>query len=349
MFVTTLIKDNIFRQFLLERFPKPNGVREPAMAISMSDEPSKFGNTIEYWFKLILARKTKLIDIENDLKQLASHIDWFSQKEQHHFDFKNRRVVLASKLNFEKAKKEIANEYSKEHFEIIEKNKITTINVNVESAFRIGKIQSRTELPLMNCFDGNKYSIISKNNVDQTLENLKLEIPKRINKYFDTGKITNRLINDIFILSTIIDPFFKMSPNIKFNIETAFLKEIRKRLELLVEVIDQKLISSVICKPDFSWKQIRARPDFLIDDELYEIKTTKKFLSTYDYLQILTYLLLHTLNNQSNSEFVVKKAILFYPLTCMNFEITTTDIRLTKKDERKMTSMLNNFIKKGRC
>ena len=118
------------------------------------------------------------------------------------------------------------------------------------------------------------------------------------NEYIETGKLSQELIRQTLRMS-YIDPIFRAGVGIEYigmDADKADIEDIENQFHLIEEEL---FVAKETCllNPTFGKASSLvggADADFLIDDKLIDIKTTKKLeLNLNDFCQIVGYLVLH--------------------------------------------------------
>lgn len=120
-------------------------------------------------------------------------------------------------------------------------------------------------------------------------------------KFIETGELSRELIRQTLRMS-YIDPVFRAGVGIEYigvDADNADIEDIERQFSL----VDEKLFTAndaCVLNPTFceASKLVGgADADFVIDDKLIDIKTTKKLeLKLNDFCQIIGYLLLHKIS-----------------------------------------------------
>lgn len=349
MFVTTLIKDTKYRQFILQRFPKPNGQKNHKSILSTYNNPSLLGNAIEVFIKLTLARKINTINLNAEFELISSNIDWYLKKENLIYDSNEIRYFITKNDNLTKAKKIIKEVFASETFQITNRNRVKGLEVFKFTFSDLMKIYSEIPLPINKISGLKPFVIESKEDSDKYIVDKQYVIKKDIETFIVNGKVTVQLINSIFQFTKLSSQFFPSAPTLSLQISKEIMSELKIHLTSLSNKIMVSDWQRVIFKPDLSWKKIRARPDLLINNCIYEIKCSKSYLSTDNYLQCMTYLIFAGQRINPEKFEQVEKAILYYPLLDKTYEINSSTTKLRQPDEKRFNRMLDNFVKNGRC
>jgi len=131
---------------------------------------------------------------------------------------------------------------------------------------------------------------------------------KRLRKKFiKTGDLSDELIRQTLRMS-YIDPIFRAGVGIEYigvDADKADIEDIKEQLTLLNENLFRAK-DTCILNPTFGEASMLvggADADFVIDDKLIDIKTTKKLeLKLNDFCQVIGYLLLHIISGIDGSK-----------------------------------------------
>lgn len=142
---------------------------------------------------------------------------------------------------------------------------------------------------------------------------------KELRKEFkETGKLSQDLIRQTLRMS-YIDPVFRAGAGVEYigtDADNADIEDIERQFSL----VDEKLFkANDICllNPTFGEASSLvngADADFIIDDKLIDIKTTKKLiLNLNDFCQVIGYLLLHKIGGiNGRKEIEINKLGIYY-------------------------------------
>jgi hypothetical protein len=130
------------------------------------------------------------------------------------------------------------------------------------------------------------------------------------------GIITDSFLNAILILSQIMPGirFNKLAIN---NMGTTTQNDLNM-LKYLIKQIPKSLYEAknILIQPFLSHRAILGKPDYIMDDSIVDIKTTKNFFSRRDYNQLICYYLLYKINENKWNEAGIKinKIGIYYSL-----------------------------------
>lgn len=136
-------------------------------------------------------------------------------------------------------------------------------------------------------------------------------------EFIETGNLSKELIRQTLRMS-YIDPIFRAGAGIEYignDADEEDIKDIKRQFELIK---DDWFKAKNICllNPTFGEASRLvggADADFLIDDKLIDIKTTKKLeLKLNDFCQIIGYLLLHNISGINNQREIEIKQLGIY-------------------------------------
>lgn len=170
------------------------------------------------------------------------------------------------------------------------------------------------------------------------------------NKFSKSGILTDVLIRETLRMS-YIDPIFRSGCGVEYIGEEADKNDIED-IRQLFELIDENLFRAKnICllNPTFGEASRLvggADADFLIDDKLIDIKTTKKFsLTLDDFCQLIGYLLLHRISGINESKKLeINKLGIYYSRYGYLFLFNVQDI-IDEKSLQSFTKWFKNRIK----
>lgn len=156
----------------------------------------------------------------------------------------------------------------------------------------------------------------------------------KYNNYKNTGKVTDDFLNAILILAQILPGI--MLQGLAKDMGTSTKNDLYM-LKHLINQIPKFFFKpkNVLSSPYLSWGTIRGEPDYIIDDTILDIKTTKSFFSRADYNQLICYYLLYKMNEEYWNKVGVKinKIGIYYSLYGQLIEFKVSD--LCKSDELK--------------
>ena len=116
-------------------------------------------------------------------------------------------------------------------------------------------------------------------------------------------------------------------------------KENIKALESLIKLIPDSVFKKrgvFLRDQHFSFGFIDGRPDYILDNEIFEIKTTKDFFTRSHFNQVLLYYFLYKCNEKKykKKNININKISIYYPLYGKIIEIIPDDILTSTKSKQ---------------
>lgn len=171
------------------------------------------------------------------------------------------------------------------------------------------------------------------------------EIPKlfkdEVIAFYKTGECSKSFVRTILLFTQISHQF--ASPMVFDCLfpSKGYLKETTRQFQYFCK--NHSLIKGKLRRtPNLDLLEIKARPDFLINKKLYEMKACKKF-SMSEYLQALTYLIFAQQPENREIYGEVKSIILYYVLTNQKIEIRTKDLNLAENTWDKIVPAVQRY------
>jgi len=253
-------------------------------------------NKFKRWFEKPKIEKPKILLSDNYNSSLIGNaVDYLIHAKYDYLYKKSGTNTLAFELiaKFEKVKSDFLKHDNPKHY-YFTKNGSYIKN----RSYNTGKVIKSSEVSF--------YRII----------NLFEESLIFYNKFLINGKISEDFLKSILILAQIM-------PGIHYgkigSMPGKVLKNDIKVLRKLIPIIPKEMFTkkiSFLSSPNLSLGLIDGRPDYIFDDLLLEVKTTKAFFQLNDFYQIVGYYLLY-LNKkkqyQSNN-IEVKRLGIYYIL-----------------------------------
>ena len=170
------------------------------------------------------------------------------------------------------------------------------------------------------------------------------------NEFVETGKLSQELIRQTLRMS-YIDPVFRAGVGIEYigiDADKADVEDIERQFAL----IDEKLfMAKYICLLNPSFGEASklvggADADFVIDDKLIDIKTTKKLeLKLNDFCQVIGYLLLHRIGGiDGRKEIEINQLGIYYSRYGYLFMFNVKDL-IDGKSLHAFTKLFENRIR----
>ena len=346
MFVTSLIKDKKYRQFILERFPKPQGTRNLKSLIKSN---SLIGNAFEIYFKLLISKQfDSEINFDEELSSAQRTINSFEKDEEFFSEQEGMRNVYVKQKDLNKIKKLVTSTFARETYKYTKKNGVFRIEVSEKDPLKIFKFKMQCELEVASSFRGNSFIIHCKNDVLKVLENDITRFRKEVKSYNPKTKISSDLLSSILQVANISNIYFSMKNIFYFPTKTE-LKQLSEAFNQVYNPFALMNFKKMVLKPCLTWQKVRARPDYILDNFILEIKTGKEYLSTDDYLQGITYLLFSYEDSSKQIYGKIEKLHIYYPFISRMFSVEATAIKLSRIDQKIFKEMVAKFYKNGRC
>jgi hypothetical protein len=112
------------------------------------------------------------------------------------------------------------------------------------------------------------------------------------------GKLSDQFLNSILILAQIL-PGIKLH-GLARNIGKPDKADLLMLKHLIKQIPKNLFVSkSVLASPNLNHGTILGEPDYIIDDMILDIKTTKKLFSNADYHQLICYYLLYLIKEKA--------------------------------------------------
>ncbi|MBK7307642.1 MAG: hypothetical protein IPI88_11830 [Chitinophagaceae bacterium] len=214
MYVTNLIKDKKYREFILSRFPKPRGTKTEETLIQSS---SIVGNAFEIYFKLVISKITESeIDFDEELSTAQSNINRLVKRESLSTDQKGVRIVYVKQKYLKKIRKLVTATFEKEVYKFIKPNGVFRIEVFEKNVLKIFSFQTQSNLNVMNSFHGNNFTIYCKEDVLKEVANGIDRFKKEIKFYTSNFSLTTELLSSILQIANISNKFFILKPVFHF-------------------------------------------------------------------------------------------------------------------------------------
>ena len=346
MFVTKLIKDKKYRQFILDRFPKPQGTRTLKSLIKSN---SLIGNAFEIYFKLLISKQFDTeIDFDEELSSALKRINSFDRDERFFSEQEGMRNVYVKQKDLKTIKKLVTSIFAKETYKYTKKNGIFRIEVSEKVPLKIFRFKNQCKLEVASSFSGNNFIIHCKDDVIKVLKNDIERFRTEVKSFNPKTKISADLLSSIFQIANISNQYFTMNNIFYFPTKS----ESKKISEAFSNVYNPFLLMNfkkIFLKPSLAWQELGARPDYILDDIVLEIKTGKEYLSTNDYLQGITYLLFSSQGTVQKKYGKIEKLQIYYPFISRIFSADAKTIKLSRIDQKTYNEMIIKFYKHGQC
>ncbi|MFI5219861.1 MAG: hypothetical protein ACHQNT_10265 [Bacteroidia bacterium] len=292
--LTDFIQETDVRKKLNELFPKPKLVKPDfAFPSSIPYNARLLGNAIEYYIHLKYDFLNKTGDNHTIINELIEN--FFPLIGNHFNNYKNPyRCFLKHMHNY--------------HW-------FTTVKYYIDGKFETNEYSFKNDgktdrINLMDIFLG----------VVGAFDELK--------KFHKNGKETNKFIESILILAKIL-PGFRMHSmgNEPLNVSRNDKITFQRLIKLLPKNLFKKR-KDFKRYPAIGYGYILGRPDFLIDNELLEIKTSKDFFCRSDFNQVLMYYLIYKMQRKmyKRQGVMIEKVSILYPLYKSKIELNLNEV-----------------------
>ena len=346
MFVTKLIKDKKYRQFILTRFPKPQGTRTAKSLIKSS---SIIGYAFEIYFRLVISTKTaSKVDFDEELSTAQSNLNMFESSEGIFSEQKSVRNVYVMRKDLKNVIKLVTATFEKENYKFIRTDGIFRIEVSEKMPLKIWAFKKQSNLEVMSSFRGNDFTIYCKDDITKMITNEIDKFKNEAQTYKLNSSLTTDLLSTILQIANISNKYFTANPAFPFFSKTD-LRELTDSINKVNNPFAQMNFLNVYFKPRLTWQEVRARPDFILDSSVLELKSGREYLSTDDYLQGITYLLFSYQSNSRKEYGKINKLQIYYPFIARIFEIDASSVKLNRKDQKEYKELIVNFCSHGSC
>ncbi|MES2649619.1 MAG: hypothetical protein V4717_22260 [Bacteroidota bacterium] len=328
MFVTTLIKRKSFKEYLLKHFPKPETELTPKLFVT-NGNPSLTGTLFETLFKLT---NTKVHDFDkrffDELEIAIANIEkvrnWKEGGMNSIFCLSENQFNCADEYFLANHVKRKWGNRNKGFRSIeITDRRLTTFDALEDGGLKYEQAEFRL------------YSLTGKMilydmcSVAAYYEQViaKFKIASKV--FIETGFLNKRFVRLLLQFSDIGSIHFRFSSCLKnINFESEYLNCMVKHLK---EFNDKCKIKGQRFEhqPDVSHDGVRARPDFIVNSKIIEIKSSQLFFPQIDYLQGICYLLMSQ-NKQSVKRYgKITSIIIYYSLHNKHVELKIKDLKVT--------------------
>ncbi len=353
-YATDLVKFKKYKKVLEEIFRKPD-ISISKIDSEFAENPSLTGNAFETLFSICQLKGNNFeqaFQIEFD--RAEENLKRLNYQVGHENNFKNDKLFFSihGKEKYDQILSIVKKLIGKTSVRIIEQKSPFRYFELSSDIFRypslIMKIMLKTGI-----YPFSPYSDIRRIigfDAESCVAHLK-EIPKlfedEVIAFYKTGKCTRSFVQAILFFTQISHQFASHMLFDCLFISKEYLKQTTKQFQSFCK--NHSLIKGKLFRtPTFDLLEIKARPDFLINKKLYEIKACRKF-SLVEHLQALTYLIFaqHPHNKKIYGE--VKSIVLYYVLTNQKIEIRFKELNLTKDSWSKIEIALRCYkTKKAR-
>ncbi len=317
--VKELQKKASVKKYILQNFPKPI-IHQPKLKFRTGNSnPSLLGNTIEFFYYLSLS---------NDL-ELKDHFKLIERAIRRYMKITKEKMILHRKYAEIILPEEKYSRFLKIfNLKTTHLKPFPCLEINGED-WNISKTcKAKEELDIIlfivdfwnvNNIKIEKIFIFSNPDFDIFINNLYSDFAKEFSVYRVHRKMTISIISKLIFLTYLGNQWSTISISNTFFLERDFILQLKKILISINKNINSTTI--FFNKPSLKIENIFATPDFIIKNNIVEIKATKAFFSTADYVQIMLYLLFSS--HKSNIEYYgkIRKAIIEYPLFEKSVEI----------------------------
>ena len=161
-------------------------------------------------------------------------------------------------------------------------------------------------------------------------------------EYKTNGKLTEAFLRAIIILAQILPGIhlYALAKNVGNPSATDLIA-----LKTLIKKIPANffLSKNILINPSLSCGLIMGRPDYIIDDIIVDIKTTKDFFKRYDYNQLICYYLLYKIDEKAWNKAGIKinKIGIYYALYGQLIQFNVSDL-CTPKDLKEIIKLIES-------
>lgn len=330
IFATNIHEDPSVKRILLTVLPKPKNLYVHKKKHELKNpNPSLIGYSFETFFKVkSCSAKTYMKKFENEFLQAKKTIERIRNKRPEINAYSNDTILFLTKKEINFFLETIRSTKCEHNFSLIKsKNSISFIKKN-------GKIQQIDFKVFYEIWKNTKVDIlkpnliiIDKESLAKFYESVILKFVSQTKTYLNTKKITIKYI-EILILFTNINSQFSLLSHPMRSIEG--IKTLSKYLMVLIKSSNKKIDSfkgKILCKPSLAAYQTLATPDFIIGNEIFEIKTSNSILSQDDYLQCLIYLIFSQTEENKLYYGKIEAVNIYYALHDYNVQIKFAQIQ----------------------
>jgi hypothetical protein len=352
MNATKIIREKEVRDFLLCHFPKPKHTVAARFSIPNKNANSSLtGNAIELLLniKRLKSKKSLFKELECERVNAKSNLKWLLRHEGNLLPYKKNVILCLNEMSYKRKLKEVKelapNKCTVEkHTYPFCYSSITVISGN--DFFEL-KHKICSTLAIENSFYQILYKslvVINLNSLIQYLDNSIHAIISEGQKSVGRKTIPKSFITCLLVFTQVSSQYFRMIDLIDgFCFSNEYIKYVSK-IAKNIALNDKRLFAKrTLSKPSLKSYGIFATPDFITGDKILEMKTSQKFFSTDDYLQILLYLILSKTTANIKAYGIIKSAILFNPKSGEAVEIDASHL---DKKSKIAHLFLKNYMKR---
>lgn len=356
MNATELLKHKEVKKFLLEAFPKPILDRKeifPEISTLENKNPSLTGNSFEFFLRILNTPTHLKIgnEFEEEINTALKNIKRIQKLTNTRIAFKDHIKIYLSDKEYEKKLAIIRRILINNHVSIKEVSKKFKYSIieNIENLEVSFKIIEKTDLVLADILHSFGFGgmwkdmkpdtiLVDKNSLYNYLKYFIETFEDKCTVFVQKKMLDKEFVNLLLEFTQISSQFYSNIDVVKgLHFEQAYVDYVFNLFKIIYEKNDfQK--KKLLCKPSLRSLGILATPDFLVDDRILEIKTSKYFFSTEDYLQGLIYIILAQQKQNKKRWGVIREIEIFYP-------VFNKSIKLKLKENDNRIKPALNFLK----
>lgn len=342
MFLTDLIKYPPYKEFLINNFPKPI---TPVMKEKQvpNSNPSLTGYAFEILFHLIKSNNLEIEKIlESQFKAAEKNLKFLNEKKINLSGHKNKRYIKVRSIVYTEALKEIKL-IIKLPGHYFEKN-ITERSVEIYnySILNLYDLQKKIGLPILNN-EGQNILIYDGEILHKSYKSFFEKFKKEASLFLASNLITKKFTLVLLQFTHLSSPYFRLCEpisNIKFNPQ--YLSYIFNHFKDFANQTQIKT-DSITTKPSLTYLGIKATPDFLINQKLSDLKTSKSFFSSIDYFQAISYLIFAQQEDNIKKFGIINSIIIYYSCFNKQIEIAMKDFKYNSKIKKELNEIIVKF------
>ena len=189
------------------------------------------------------------------------------------------RIVYVKQKYLKDIRKLVTATFEKEGYKFIKANGVFRIEVYEKNTLKIFSFKKQSNLEVANSFCGNNFTIYCKEDVLREVANGIDRFKKEIKCYSPNSSLTTDLLSCILQIANISNQFFISNP-VFHRFTKSEVKKLRDSFNKAHNPFALINFKKMFFKPGLNWHQVRARPDFILDNSILEVKTGKEYLST---------------------------------------------------------------------
>lgn len=359
-YVTTLIKNQQYKDLLLEHFPKPtfnikNQNCFDGSGKLVNSNPSLTGKSFEIFFRIFGLKDSS--GLENEFyweydcaNKNISKLCKVEKKESATL-FSSVVLIKQSKIDY-KYKIDILKKilpvsnivlHKKSGVRFIE---ITSKKIEYNSFKLSSKISKACGLEVTSYFyQGYNVILYDEDSLGLYYKKVVAEFREECRKFLINRTITNGLIKCILSFSVISTQFFPISNPIKnLKFEANYLSFLNFMFSAFNKKY-KKIKDILITQPSLECYSILATPDHIVKDKILELKTSQRFFSNEDYLQGLSYLIFAQHPNNVKKYGQINSVEIYYCCFNQSVKIHIRDVPLNRRIKLEVKKVCELFLK----